>query len=1443
MNTIEHLITSSHEQGIRLWLDEQGALRFKAPRGAMTPQLQRQLKLHKNEIIDFLRQSQRSVPLPQMISKPKERHQAFPLTDIQEAYWLGRNERFALHASTHLYDEYACHDVDPARLEHAWRQLVARHEMLRAVVYDGEQRILESVPEYTIACYDLSHADDARINNHLQMVRSEMFGKLEDTNQWPLFEVRFTLMPEKELRIHLYLDMLIADWGSYNILMREWAQLYDGQTLPPISLSFRDYVLAERRIKDTSIYQRDAKYWQEILPELPSAPALPTVKDIHHIEKPIFQRHQARLGNDVWNTLKRDATTLGLTPTCLLLTVFSEVLARWSRHPRFTLNLTLFNRLPLEEQQAIDRIVGDFTSLTMLAVDHGDPKETLAMRGKRLQDRLWRDLDHRHFSGVEVLRALAAKRHDSQAALMPVVFTSGIGLPNTSHRKLGRCVYGRSQTPQVWLDSQVMEDEHGLDICWDVVEELFPQGMIADMFTAYHDTLRSLAHDHDLWHRHTIDLPKVPGLRVCDTQPASEPSPLLHELFIEQARNHPERIAIIAPNRSLCYSQLYRESARLALRLRASGARENTLVPIVMNKGWEQVVAVMAVSMSGAAYLPVDPSLPKERLHYLLAQGEGNVILTQAALMDTLHWPKASRHLCIEATADDAPLSAEETAQLEFMLAQQKASNLAYVIFTSGSTGQPKGVMIDHRGVVNTLLDINQRFSVTSDDRVLALSALNFDLSVYDIFGLLAAGGGIVIPKPDGGRDPAHWSRLLVEHRVTIWNSVPTLMQMLVESHAARDMGQSLRLIMMSGDWIPLDLPCKIQRLLPSAKMISLGGATEASIWSIHYPIEYIDPDWKSIPYGKALRNQQFHVLNERLEPCPTWVEGQLYISGMGLALGYWRNEEKTQASFFTHPHTGERLYKTGDLGRYLPDGNIEFLGRDDFQVKVRGFRIELGEIEAHLCKHPRVKQAVVTAVGKHQHKQLVAYVVPNAEDDALTPEQAADQAAYFDIMQGVINDPVERLEFKRKQVNIRSFANHRAHDINLPSIKVDDAAYLERQTYRHFQSETIALSQLSALLSCLRSREFSGAVLPKYQYASAGSLYPIQSYVYIKPGRISDDDGNMLEGGFYYYHPKEHRLVCLSREHDDRMQQALHGGSNRIIFSQSAFSIFLVAEYQAIESMYGSCARDFCLLEAGYISQLLMMKAASYDLGLCPIGGMHFAPLRSFFALRDSQEMLHSFLGGGIDAEQKTRLNTDAVTQQPLDLCLDGYLREKLPEYMIPQHMIELEKLPLTVNGKIDRKSLPDPSHVLERRKNMEQSQAAPATMLERRLLALARQVLNMDDIGIHDDFVALGANSLDMVLLHDRIESMFQCKLEMVDIFHHTSVSKLAELVGPATLETSVDETHEARNTDAEHEELTSEDIDILEANLDHLSNEEIERLLRENASLMDADAGESA
>ncbi len=951
-------------------------------------------------------QAQAARALPTVVARPEERYEPFPLTEIQQAYWVGRSRALELGGvACHVYREFETADLDLGRLERAVQLLLQRHDMLRAIVRpDGRQQVLPETPHRcAIRRIDVWGREPQEVSAKLDEVRREMSHQVLPCDRAPLFDIRASLLDEKRIRLHCSLDVLVSDARSLDIFFRELQQLYENPDAPlaPVTLSFRDYVLAARGLEDSDLYRRSRDYWMNRLPALPPAPDLPLAKSPAAVKNVRFARRAARLEAPLWRQVKSRAGRAGVTPSGLLLAAFTSVLAAWSKNPKFTLNLTLFNRLPLHPQ--VNDVIGDFTSVTMLEVD-ATSSNSFEAHARRLQQQLWADLDHRHFGGVQVLRELAKRQGGSHGAAMPVVFTSLLQDDGDSAKPgpmawLGDLVYEITQTPQVWLDYMVGEDRGDLLTKWDAVEELFPERLLDDMFDAYGRLLRRLATDDAIWQggRFEIERELLPPAQrqqreAVNATEAPVSGELLQTLFARQVEQRPDQPAVIAPALTLTYAELSRRANQVAHWLRQHGARPNTLVAVVMEKGWEQVVAVLGVVESGAAYLPIDATLPRERLEYLLSHGQASLVLTQSSHDEAIEWPGGIERLSVDRSdqlaLDDSPLEPV-----------QKPTDLAYVIYTSGSTGLPKGVVIDHRGAVNTILDINQRFSVTPGDRVFALSALNFDLSVYDIFGLLAAGGTVVMPEPFSERNPEHWVELLAAHHVTIWDTVPALMQMLVEYVSGRSepLPPSLRLVMMSGDWIPIDLPDRIKALGPGIDVFSLGGATEASIWSILYPIDRVDPSWTSIPYGRPMVNQTFHVLDDALAPRPVWVPGSLYIGGIGVALGYWRDEEKTRASFITHAHTGERLYRTGDLGRYLPDGNIEFLGREDFQVKIRGHRIELGEIEAALLQHPEVQSAVVAAAGEARgnNRWLVAYVVRARQETAgeIPDGAAADDA------------------------------------------------------------------------------------------------------------------------------------------------------------------------------------------------------------------------------------------------------------------------------------------------------------------------------------------------------------------------------------------------------------------------------------------------------------------
>ncbi|WP_025691057.1 non-ribosomal peptide synthetase, partial [Paenibacillus zanthoxyli] len=708
--------------------------------------------------------------------------------------------------------------------------------------------------------------------------------------------------------------------------------------------------------------------WLERADSLPAGPLLPLAGSVKPDVKPRFHRWKAVLNPEIWGSLRKKARSWNLTPSALLAACFAEVLSLHAKQPHFLLNLTLFNRLPIHPQ--LDDVVGDFTTVSLLEVDYRS-QAPFFRRAQEVQNRLWSDLDHRLYSGIRVTEQLL--RRGILTDPVPVVFTSLLDMsqPGSSAAFFDQVFKRRneemtearslSQTPQVWLDHQVAERDGELHYNWDVKEETFPQGLVDEMFEVYGSFLHALARDIKIWEEvlplsspnakqftHQLNLQQIGEMH--ESQPICYDR-LLHEDFEHMAEVMPDAPAVITPKCSLSYSELNSRANAAARKLLTSGIKPEALVGIVMHKGWEQVVAVLAILKVGAAYLPIDASLPSERILELLEIGEATAAFVQPGDFMDGFWPSGVARLEITAQAEAAVEAAGN-------LLEHKArpDQLAYVLFTSGSTGKPKGVMIEHRSAMNTVWDINKRFAVDANDRILGISSLSFDLSVYDIFGALSTGAAIVLPDPDRLRDPSHWIGLIQEHGVTIWNSVPAFMSMLVTYCGPSIELPKLRLCLLSGDWIPLSLLGEVRRLNPNMQFVSLGGATEASIWSILYPVDEVKSAWSSIPYGVSMAGQRIYVLNARMEECPAWVPGELYIGGAGVAVGYWKDPEKTGRQFIVSPRTGERLYRTGDWGRYGTDGVIEFMGREDLQVKINGYRIELSEIEAIIKSYSSVR-------------------------------------------------------------------------------------------------------------------------------------------------------------------------------------------------------------------------------------------------------------------------------------------------------------------------------------------------------------------------------------------------------------------------------------------------------------------------------------------------------
>jgi amino acid adenylation domain-containing protein len=897
---------------------------------------------------------------------PDRRYEPFALNEVQYAYWAGRNAELEWGGvGCYAYLEINPAGLDPVRFEQALHALTQRHEMLRDLIdADGRQQIS---PKITLPLMVYHRETLGDLATHLENVRQEMATQVLPLGK-PMFEIRLAEMEEGRWRIHFGIDFLIADALSLYIFWNDLSRLYAGETLPALEVSYKDYLEYALEQKKSRRYALDQKYWLDRAAGFPAAPELPVNPASNQAVQGGFIRRQKWLDRETWLSFVKAAAARQLTPSAALLGLYAEILSAWGGGSHFAVMLTVFAREAVHPQ--INQIIGDFTRLILVEV-HRD-NIAVALNAAAIQAQMRADLEHSNYCAVDFVKELN-KGTDASQRIYPVVFTSALGMeqlndPERPESFFDRIGWSVSSTPQVFLDHQVYHEKGGVTLSWDTRETVFRPDVIDAMFAKYIELVMGAAREANFWSETLTDLRPANQRRVHENanDTAREmKDTLLHEVIRKRVGSAADQIAVICGKRQYSYRRLLDWANRVSELLQGEGVQKGDRVALQMSKSFEQIAAVIGIIQAGAAYLPISFDQPLDRTREMLRKAEVTILFVDRRL-------ELDKGLVKQVTPAD--LDRKKGIWHEIQI---NPADLAYVIYTSGSTGTPKGVCISHRAAMNTILEVNRRLGVTAQDRILGLAALSFDLSVYDLFGVLTAGGTLVLPTEAERLDPQCWLRLSRDYQVTLWNSVPALMVIYTDfllGGGGQDPG--IRRIILSGDWIPLGLFPKIKQALPNAKLTSMGGATEASIWSNYYEVTEIKPEWSSIPYGYPLANQAFYVLDEFGRPCPDWVKGKLHIAGQGLADGYWNEPELTRQAFYVHVLLKQRVYDTGDYGCYMGDGELEFQGRRDTQLKINGYRVESGEIQAAFVKCGVSGNTVILPVGDRMaSKKLVAYV------------------------------------------------------------------------------------------------------------------------------------------------------------------------------------------------------------------------------------------------------------------------------------------------------------------------------------------------------------------------------------------------------------------------------------------------------------------------------------
>lgn len=908
-----------------------------------------------------------------MPDKPKELQ--IPATELQKAYILGRRNDVDLNAQAHLYLEYifSSERIDVEKLRKAVGSILRKYPMLLAQFsVDGNILIKDSQVDTSLLVTEIIGFKNCSLEHVVAQLRDDFLRATPSAFNLAGIVIRLARFEAGDF-LQINLNLMLLDGFSVRVVLAELSRAYEGSEE---NIEAAQWGVLQRlqdiavQYKSSQSYQRAYNFWLEKIPQLPSEPLFP-LKKANGTRRSKLVRRKFVL--DKWGvtTLKVLAAEYSIPLSSFILAVFGYVLSTWSREKRFYITV-LTQYLRAYGQGELATTVGNLAGTCILELDYTGGKcleEHLIV----INNAIFKAMTRSAMCGLEVLQHKNKLEHATARAASPVAFVSMLqgeseNIPDELFMLEGKaCSFVALETPQVLLDHQVISrPDGGISFVLDGMDEAFEPGVVEAIYAAYEKLISNIVvNKKNTLSDISIDLLPV-GQRIKHqlynlTSTSSTPE-CLHEAFYRTSQRYPARLCVVDPSIQLTYDEMRQKVNGLATLLRQQVALQpGDLVAVYMSKSWLQMLSVLAIVAAGGAYVPIDPMQPFERKAHILAQCDCKAILTLNAHVDD----RAISSLK-QITLDHH----EQFKSQQNLATIQKPADLAYIIFTSGSTGMPKGVALDNLGPHNTIEDINSKINLTENDVLFGISELNFDLSVYDIFGAVSVGACLVVPPKDSAKNPEICVELIEKYQISVWNSVPALASLIYEYASAKNnlvALASIRQFLLSGDWIPISLPAQL-RGIRGAQVLSLGGATEASIWSIYYRIENLNPQWSSIPYGYPLKNQTFYVLDEALKQRPDGVPGELYIGGVGLAREYWQDAKRTKNSFITHPTLKIRLYKTGDWGVMRPEGYIEFLGRIDGQVKIRGYRIELGEIEATLLKKPGIKN--VAAVIQNKGKQ-----------------------------------------------------------------------------------------------------------------------------------------------------------------------------------------------------------------------------------------------------------------------------------------------------------------------------------------------------------------------------------------------------------------------------------------------------------------------------------------
>ncbi|HEX7330560.1 MAG TPA: amino acid adenylation domain-containing protein [Pyrinomonadaceae bacterium] len=914
---------------------------------------------------------------------PVSREGELPLSFAQQRLWFLHQfepDSNAYNMPIPLHLEGA---LEHAVLERTLNELVRRHEVLRTtfVTVDGQPlQVITPAQESHLPLVDLSELPEDVRRIEANRLAVEEARRPFDLSTGPLLRTTLVRLAAEEHFVLLTMHHIISDGWSMGVLTKEVALLYgafsrgEDSPLPELPVQYADFAVWQRNWLTGEVLERHLDYWRKQLTGAPGLLELPTDRPRPPVQTHRGASHSVILAGELSERLNALSREHGTTLFMTLLAAFQTLLMRYTGQEDICTGTPVAGRDRLETEP----LIGFFINTLVIRTDLGGDPAFNELLG-RVREVVLGAQQHQNLPFEKLVDDLQVERSLDHTPLFQVLFVlqnagqESLELPDVKLQSVGAGI----RTVKFDLTLEVIESARNIRCVLEYNSDLFESATVKRMLGHLHTLVEAIAADP------TARLSELPLLTDSDHQLLSSWNNTdctdpgldlrLHEHVELQVERTPGAIALIYEQEQLTYSELNVRANQLAHHLRSLGVDRESLVGVLMERSTEMVVALLAIVKAGAAYVPLDPSYPQERLSFMLADAGIEILLTQSHLSETLD-ASAEGHSFNTLYLDQLVVSEESTTNPQVAV---EADNAAYMIYTSGSTGRPKGVVNTHRGIVNRLVWMQQQYQLTGTDRILQKTPFSFDVSVWEFFWPLMTGARLVVARPGGHMDANYLARIIHDQGVTTLHFVPSMLQVFLEEKEIEQC-RSIRQVMSSGEALGVELEQRFFERMPWAELHNLYGPTEAAV-DVSYWQCAPDSDRRSVPIGRPIANTQLYVLDKRMEPVAVGVHGEVYIGGVGLARGYKGRAELTAEKFVPNPFSeraGERLYRTGDVGRWLEGGEIEYIGRIDEQVKIRGFRIELGEIASVIREQTGVKDCVVIAREDQGEKRLVAYVV-----------------------------------------------------------------------------------------------------------------------------------------------------------------------------------------------------------------------------------------------------------------------------------------------------------------------------------------------------------------------------------------------------------------------------------------------------------------------------------